>query len=1048
MVAQGFEAQGGRGVAADVTQLVSSMPFLVGTKADGDLTYVGRNSERSAQLIAVDARLAKIEANALRLKRIESKYVSTLVKQRNGQFKYESRKRETQLSDEPLSIPATGYRLKLDSTTPGSYAYVVQDGGGQQLARIDYTVAGNANLSARLEKNAELQLALSKPDYAPGETLELQINAPYSGAGLITIERDKVYAWQWFRSDTTASTQRITLPAGIEGNAYVSVSFVRDPGSPEIYTSPHSYGVAPFSINVGARRSKVEVTLPARVKPGDTAEFRYRTDRPSKLILFAVDEGILQVARYLTPDPIAYLFQKRSLDVGTVQILDLILPEFRLAQMQAAPGGDADGLLAQHLNPFRRKSDVPVAYWSGIVDADTTERVLRYTVPDHFNGRLRVMALAVSGQAIGVFEGSSLVRGDFVLSPNVPGFVAPGDTFEVSLGVSNQAEGSGADAKLALKLSTGKGLQIVGPEDSSITVAEGRESTVRFALKATRELGDVELRFSAMLGSKSATRSASVSVRPAVPYQTTLSAGSLAPGKTLEIVVPRQLYPQFREQEAGISMLPLSLARGFVAYLQHYPYACTEQLVSQAMPAVVLAQQPEFGHVQAAEGMSVAKLIDELRARQTPDGAYRNWPGGFETQDFVSVYAQHVLVEAGERGQSVPRDLLDQGNAYLRQLAARDGDTLEQDRIGAYALYLLTRQGQTLGADASRLRERLDTRYAKTWRNDAAGAYLAAAMLLMKQNDEARALFDKIELKAVEGDRWYDAMTSDALWLYLASRHFPEQLADQSPALLDRIAQRTNQGRTHSLSAASSLMALDAYAAQVAPQALGTLNAAAVLKDGQPQPVRLPAGLFPKFDVSGEAIKLRFQNSGGLPAFVLLSQSGFDAEPDQAPLRQGFEILREYTDAAGKTVSEVAQGEEVTVRLKFRSLSRDRYSELALIDLLPGGFERVAPAAGAQTPIGQVSLDELQDSSDEGTATGWTCAICQPGTRAQMSYADVREDRTIFYVDMGPDMSEVVYRIKATSAGTYLVPPAYGEGMYRPDLRARSSSGNITVKPR
>ena len=1049
LVAQGFEAQGGRGVAADVTQLVSSMPFLVGVKADGDLGYVGRNADRSATLIAVDAKLAKVEAGTLRLKRIESKYVSTLVKQRNGQFKYESRKRETQLSDDALSIPAAGYRLKLDSSTPGVYAYVVHDAAGQQLARLDYTVAGDANLSARLEKNAELQLALSKPDYAPGDSIELQINAPYAGAGLITIERDKVYAWQWFRSDTTASTQRITLPDGIEGNAYVSVSFVRDPGSPEIYTSPHSYGVVPFSINLAARRSMLEVSLPARVKPAETAEFRYKTDRPSKLVLYAVDEGILQVARYITPDPIGFLFQKRSLDVGTVQILDLILPEFRAALMQAAPGGDADGLLAQHLNPFRRKGDAPVAYWSGIVDADQTERVLRYTVPDHFNGRLRVMAVAVSSQAVAVFEGASLVRGDFILSPNVPGFVAPGDTFDVSLGVSNQAEGSGTDAKLALKLSAGKGLEIVGPAEQTLAVAEGRESSLKFKLKATRDLGDATLAFTATLGDKSAKRSVSVSVRPAVPYQTTLSAGSLAPGKSLDMTVPRRLYPQYRQQEAGISILPLGLARGFVTYLQHYPYACTEQLVSQAMPVVVLAGQPALGYVQADDGMSLAKLIEELRARQTPDGAYRYWPGGFETQDFVSVYAQHVLVEASDRGQSVPRDLLDQGNAYLRQLASRDGDSLEQDRVGAYALYLLTRQGQTLGADASRLRERLETRYAKIWRADPASAYLAAAMQLMKQEDEAKKLFAKIELKAETGDRWYDAMTADAVWLYLAALHFPDQLAAQSPAFLTRIAQRINEGRTHSLSAASSLLALDAYAARVAPQATGTLSAAVLHKDGKPRPVPLPEGLFPKFDVGSEVLKLRFQNPGTQPAFALLSQSGFDAEPDQDALRQGFEILREYTDANGKILSEISQGEEVTVRLKFRSLSRDAYGELALIDLLPGGFEMVVPPTGAQTQMGQASISESEEASDEAAdAGGWRCAICQPGTRAQMSYADFRDDRNVFYVGMGPDLSEVVYRIKATTAGTYVVPPAYGEGMYRPDLRARSVAGSITVKAR
>ena len=107
----------------------------------------------------------------------------------------------------------------------------MRDAQGEQLARIDYQVAGEGNVTRALEKNAELELVLSKSDYAPGEEIELSIRAPYEGAGLITIERERVYAWHWFKTTTTSSVQRIKLPEGLEGNAYVTVTFVRDPGS-------------------------------------------------------------------------------------------------------------------------------------------------------------------------------------------------------------------------------------------------------------------------------------------------------------------------------------------------------------------------------------------------------------------------------------------------------------------------------------------------------------------------------------------------------------------------------------------------------------------------------------------------------------------------------------------------------------------------------------------------------------------------------------------------------------------------------------------------
>ncbi len=132
------------------------------------------------------------------------------------------------------------------------------------------------------------------------------------------------------------------------------------------------------------------------MKPGDKLEIGYSSQRPARIVVFAIDEGILQVAAYHTPDPLSHFFQKRSLEVTTSQILDLIMPEFRRGELGAAPGGDRGSALARHLNPFQRKGDKPVVYWSGILDSQTTAREIEYTVPDYFNGTLRVMAVAVT----------------------------------------------------------------------------------------------------------------------------------------------------------------------------------------------------------------------------------------------------------------------------------------------------------------------------------------------------------------------------------------------------------------------------------------------------------------------------------------------------------------------------------------------------------------------------------------------------------------------------------------------------------------------------
>jgi len=209
-------------------------------------------------LLAIDPQAKATAVQGLKLARLEVRYVSVLMRQPNGTYKYESRRKESAIDESELALPASGLALKLNTEAPGNFAYVVRDADGQQLARVDYQVAGEGNVTRALEKNAELEMTLSKKDYAPGEEVELSIRAPYEGAGLITIERDRVYAWRWFKTSTNSTVQKIKLPEGLEGNAYVAVTFVRDPGSSEIYTSPLSYGVQPFSIDVDARRNPAE----------------------------------------------------------------------------------------------------------------------------------------------------------------------------------------------------------------------------------------------------------------------------------------------------------------------------------------------------------------------------------------------------------------------------------------------------------------------------------------------------------------------------------------------------------------------------------------------------------------------------------------------------------------------------------------------------------------------------------------------------------------------------------------------------------------------
>src|SRR5207302_9849059 len=174
------------------------------------------------------------------------------------------------------------------------------------------------------------------------------------------------------------------------------------------------------------------------------------------------------------PDTLEFYFSKCMLRLNTAQIVDLIIPEFSLLRSVSAYGGGGD---IQKLNPFKRITDKPVVFWSGIIDADKTQREVAYDVPDYFDGTLKIMAVAIANDTVGSIERDSLIRGPFVITPSVPVLAAPGDEFETGVTVANNVEGSGQDAAIELKAQTNDRLSVLSGSTQTLHIAEGREQT-------------------------------------------------------------------------------------------------------------------------------------------------------------------------------------------------------------------------------------------------------------------------------------------------------------------------------------------------------------------------------------------------------------------------------------------------------------------------------------------------------------------------------------------------------------------------------------------
>lgn len=1047
LLVRAFEAGGGRSVAAQNSAVVSNAAFLVGVKPDGELTFVKRGSARQANWLAVNQHLAPVAAGDLTLEWVQRKFVSVLTQQNNQTYKYVSRRKEIVRDSHKISIAAGGSNIPLPTREPGDFVLVLRDAAGTELNNLSYSVAGEANLSKSLDRDAELQIQLDKPSYAGGETIEVSIRAPYVGAGLITVERDRVYQHHWFKTSTTSSVQRISLPRDFEGNGYVSVQFVRDPSSDEIFLSPLSYGLAPFAASLAARKQTLTVNAPREIKPGATLSIQVTPAEASRVAVLAVDEGILQVARYKNPDPLGYFFQKRMLEVDTTQILDLILPEFKRFLELAAPGGDADGGFSRHLNPFAKKRKPPVAYWSGIVDVGPAGRQFRYVVPDYFNGKLRIVAIAVSPRRIGTADGATEVKGSFILTPNVPSMVSPGDEFTVSVGVFNNTVGGSGSIRLEAQV--GPGLSPAGPAAVDLTIADKREVAGEFRFKANAVLGPASLKFVARRGAADARMEESVSVRPAVPFRTQLTLGRFDNAKA-DVPLTRDLYSENRKVEAAASSVPLVWGQGLVAWLDDYPYSCTEQLVSKGVAALLLASRPEFGVVRTRPGAQAGPIdtLSVLQSRQNDSGGFGLWSSSPETAEFPTVYATQYLLEAKDRGRKISPALLTTLDEWLARFASTPAPTLADGRWRVYAVYLMARQGIQPASALSNVEQELSHRYAQAWPTDMSAAWLAATYRLMQRNNDAERVIAKVpwsrQKKDIGEQVYYDPVVHDAQLLYVIARHFPSRLGAVPPTVLEDLAAAATSNRIDSLSAAWTLLALDAYAN--ASAASGKLGIAEIAKDGRERTLPVTAGAIAKAELGLNAAKARFTREGGLAGFYTLDEQGFDRNLPSAAVNQGIEVVHEFLDLNGNPVTKVKVGEDFLVRLRLRSTRRDWLPQIAVVDLLPGGAEaglELRPAADTSTPDADPAAGRKAGPRFAGLPIG-----LPDKSNWEPQHIDVRDDRLVLYGDIGKDAATFVYRARATNAGVFQAPPAFAEGLYDPKITGLGLAGKLEiVKP-
>lgn len=1012
----GFEPNSGKSVQTTITSRCSNAKYLIGHHTNTNLKYINRNSGHKIDFIALDHTSAPIAVNDLTVRFVHRDKLTSLIKDYNNFYKYQTTNRDTVVSQEKITLATTGASIPLITEKPGTYFVQILDAADKVISNIEYFVAGDGNPELNTIQSSEMEITLNSETYTPGDEIQINITTPYPGHGLITIERDNVYAYKWFKADQTSSVQKIKLPADFEGTGYINVSFIRSIDSRDIFTSPYTYAVVPFSTDIKSRTIDVTLNAPKIIRD-NKLNIEYESSQSGRMMLFAIDEGILQVARFKTPNPLKYFFAKSALQVETFQILSLLLPEYKiLREFAKTGGGDFDApdteLSSPLSNPFARRILSPVAFYSGIIDVTAnTKNNITFDVPDNFNGTLRIYAIITNDVAAGASEIETTVQSPLVISVSNPTFVAPGDTFEINALIANLTDISDG-INIQTDIVTSDNIKITSGAQMENHIQNGDDHLFIFHAQTENTPGASEITINASavndngLALINRSMTSSISVRPATPFETHIKTDII--NKKHETIkrFHIDMYPEHATQTLYISQTPAILIKPLFEYLSKYDFTCTEQLVSKAIPYVLLPDNTILGTNYNVSSKKIGDTINTLKNRQNPDGSFALWPtstthstdkGNAE----LTAYVVHFLSMARQNGFSVPDTMLGRAIDFLREFAGTTITTPEHAHAIAYAIYVLTTNGYVTTSYIDKFQEYADKNISH-WESEISGVYIGASFQIMRQSDRAQELIQQYKLSKHSGFKYMSAysnnVSDDATYLYILNTLFNTPITYTGNAITGYI----NRGNYDAFTSAKIVMGLNGAATDnSAPSSVKILYNDAPLDTHNESNILIAQVPTPAETLDLECLSCTHD----APLYYALVTQGFATTASDES--NGIEISRTYYDENSNRIASAKLGDIVTVKISARARGTNYLPDIAITDLLPGGFV-------AEDVIGP------------------------------QTFSEIREDRVIIYTDLTRDTSEFTYTAQITAAGTFAIPAINAISMYNPDITATKTPTSKT----
>jgi uncharacterized protein YfaS (alpha-2-macroglobulin family) len=895
----------------------------------------------------------------------------------------------------------------------GEYELSVERTGGQPAATSMTFYAGWYAPADTDSTPDTLELSLDKPAYAPGDTAQLRLVPRAAGTALITVMSNHVVSMQ--AVDVTEGENLIDLAVTDAWGAgvYVSASVLRPMDVAAGRNPARALGLAYAMIAPGDRALTATIEAAAEADPRGVLDVAVKVEGVASgeaawVTIAAVDVGILNLTAFEAPDPSGYYFGQRKLGMGIRDVYGRLIDGLAGDIGIVRSGGDAAKQARLQAPP---PTEELVAYFSGpiAVGADGKART-SFTLPS-FNGTVKLMAVAWSGKGVGQASQDVLVRDPVVVTASLPRFLAPGDESRILLEI---VHATGPSGRMGLDV-TGDAALSLGTVASGVELANLGKATVEIPLSASAEgIHKITVRLTTPDG-KLLTKELTLPVMVNDPPVVRVSRLDLARGQefTFDASVFADLIPGTARATMAIGPIARLNAPGVLQALDAYPYGCTEQMTSKALPLLYFDDVAKLMDLPGASDIRqrIEQAVAEILTNQNSNGAFGLW-GPSDGDMWLDAFVTDFLSRARARGYAVPDMAFRQALDNLRNQVNYQADFDEGGEALAYALMVLAREGAAAVGD---LRYYADVK-GDDFATPTAMAQLGAALASYGDQPRADMMFTRASdaLDALANQSFEQIYRTDygtyrrdaAAVLALATE------ADSEVINVDGLASRINAtGPMSTQEAAWTLLAANALIDGKAAQDI-TLNG--VASDGP---------LVKVLDRDSQDPVLVKNN--GEDTILTLTTYGVPMASEPAG-GSGYSITRTYYTLDGEpaSLSRLRMGDRMAVVLEVTPYGRGE-ARLMVSDPLPAGFEIDNPnliTSGTVGALDWLSLDTYA------------------------THTEFRQDRFLAAVDRYDNGSfRLAYIVRAVSPGTFHHPAAIVEDMYRPDLTGRSETGSVTI---